>query len=776
MDISKIIKRDGREVPFDRQKILNAIIKAANDAGGNIMAESQRVTNRVVERLCELSENNETLGNKNIPDVEFIQDTVEHVLIKEGHAKTAKAYILYRDKRSREREHNTSLMKAIESFTQLDSRDLDSKRENANINTDSAMGTMLKYGTEIAKHYNFNYVVSRKFAKEHEDGGIHIHDADFLTLTETCIQIPLEKLFKGGFNTGHGTLREPQDIRSYAALACIAIQASQNDMHGGQAIPAFDHYMAPGVAKTYIKQIIEIIEDKYDEEDYADFDIKLGRTKKELTEYRNEHRLIMNEEGYKFIKSVLQEHFNFSIKEIERIRKRAYNKVEKATYQAMEAAIANLNSMHSRAGSQVPFSSLNFGTDISTEGRMVIKNFLLSAEEGLGQGETPIFPISIFKMKKGVNSEKGDPNYDLFKLACRVSARQMFPNFSNLDVEFNSKYYIEGNVDSEAAYMGCRTHLIKNIFDPTNQISTGRGNLSFTSINIVRLAILADGDIDVFFELLQEKLELVRDQLLERFEIQCKKHPKNYPFLMGQGLWLGSEKLGPEDDIREILKHGSLAIGFIGLAETLIALTGKHHGESEEAQELGLRIVGYMNDFCDRTSEEYQMNFGVIATPAESLSGRFVKIDKKKFGEIPGVTDKEFYTNSFHVPVYYPISAFKKIDIEAPYHSLTPGGHITYIEIDGDPTKNLRAFEKIVKYMHEKGIGYGAINHPIDSDPVCGYKGIIGDKCPRCGRRDGEPMTQEMWNRLKGYTNITESSKIYGYEDEEASRVSNTIK
>lgn len=544
---------------------------------------------------------------------------------------------------------------------------------------------------------------------------------------------------------------------------------------GGQAIPAFDHYMAPGVAKTYIKQLIEIIEDRYDEDDYYGFNDKIKELKTELTNYRENHRLIMNDDGRKFIKQLLQRVFNFDIKTIEKIMKRARNKTDRATYQSMEAVIANLNSMHSRAGSQVPFSSLNLGTDTSTEGRMVIRNFLLAEEAGLGLGETPIFPISIFKMKKGVTSEPGDPNYDLFKLACRVSAKNMFPNFSNLDVEFNSKYYIEGNIDTEAGYMGCRTHLIKNVYDPENQITTGRGNLSFTSINIVRLAILAHGDIDLFFEMLQEKLELVRDQLLERFEIQCRKHPKNFPFLMGQGIWLGSDKLGPDDDIRDILKHGSLGIGFIGLAETLIALTGKHHGESEEAQELGLRIVGYINDFCDKASEEYKMNFGCLATPAESLSGRFVNIDKKKFGIIPGVTDKEFYTNSFHVPVYYPISAFKKIDIEAPYHALTPGGHITYIEIEGDPRNNLRAFEKVVKYMHKKGIGYGAINHPIDTDPVCGYKGIIKDVCPRCGRRAGEAMTEEMWQKIKGYPSTRIGCGTCGDINEEAARVPNSL-
>ena len=432
---------------------------------------------------------------------------------------------------------------------------------------------------------------------------------------------------------------------------------------------------------------------------------------------------------------------------------------------------------NSRAGAQVPFSSINYGTDTSTEGRMVIECILKTTEQGLGNGETPIFPIQIWKLKDGVSHKPEDPNYDLFKLACKVSAKRLYPNFVNLDAPYNAELYVDGHPETEMATMGCRTRVGKNIYDPNNSIIPGRGNLSFTSINLPRLGIKANGNIDVFFKLLDEKLELVHRQLLERFELQCQKHPMNYPFLMGQGMWIGSEYLGPKDDIRGILKNGTLTVGFIGLAETLVALIGKHHGESEEAQELGLRIVQHMRDYTDAWSENEHMNYSLIGTPAEGLSGRFVRADKKLFGKIPGVTDRDYYTNSSHVPVYYPITAYKKIEIESPYHSIENGGHILYIEMDGDPSKNLKSFMKIVDYMHDNGAGYFSVNHPVDSDPVCQYTGIINDVCPRCGRRDGEPMTMEMWRRINGYANVG-NAKTLGYPgdpNEEADRMPNPM-
>ena len=591
-----------------------------------------------------------------------------------------------------------------------------------------------------------------------------------------CCQIPIDKLFKGGFNTGHGFLREPGGIRTAGALAAIAIQSNQNDQHGGQSIPMFDFYLAPYVALSHVKNIAHVSKIKFDltENQYKEL-------KRKLVDYQKKHKLIMSDNHIIKLKGIVAEflagnNVRFSDKKLESTFKCAYDDTYDETYQSMEAFIHNLNTMHSRAGAQVPFSSINYGTDTSVEGRMVMHALLDTTEKGLGNGETPIFPIQIFKLKSGVSYNKEDPNYDLFVKACKVSAKRLYPNFDNLDAPYNKAVYVKGKPETEVAYMGCRTRVATNVYDPNNQIVPGRGNLSFTSINLPRLAIEANGDVDVFFHSLDKTLELVHKQLLERFEIQCKKHPLNYPFLMGQGVWLGSEKLGPHDDIRAILKHGTLTVGFIGLAECLVALIGKHHGESEEAQELGLKIIGRMREYTDAWSQEEHMNYSVIGTPAEGLSGRFVRIDKQKYGTIPGVTDREYYTNSSHVPVYYPISATKKIEIEAPYHALENGGHIAYIEMDGDPSKNIKAFMKIVRYMHDKGVGYGAVNHPVDRDPVCGYVGIIGDVCPRCGRRDGEAMTMEMWAKIKGYANVGNADTL-GYPGdihEEDDRTPNT--
>ena len=538
---------------------------------------------------------------------------------------------------------------------------------------------------------------------------------------------------------------------------------------GGQSIPAFDYYLAPGVAKSFIKQLRKIIQIKHPSLDDADL---YGK----LKEYRANNRLIMNDKGYKFIHSLLED--KLTKEEINDLIELATKFTEEETHQAMEAFVHNMNTLHSRAGAQVPFSSINFGTDTTTEGRTVIKYVLIATEDGLGHGETPIFPISIFKIKAGVNYNEGDPNYDLFKLACRVSAKRLFPNFSNLDAPYNAQFYKEGVVGSEIAYMGCRTRVISNVHDPSNELVTGRGNLSFTSINLPRLGLLAGkNNIEMFFNLLENRMELVRKQILDRFEAQCRKKPINYPFLMGQGVWTGSDKLGPYDDIREVLKNGSMTIGFIGLAECLVALTGKHHGESQESQELGLKIIGRMREITDKWAAEEKLNWSVIGTPAEGLSGRFVRLDKKRFGIIPGVTDRDYYTNSSHVPVYYPISAYKKIQIEAPYHALENAGHICYIELDGDPTNNLEAFEKIVRCMHDSGVGYGAINHPVDRDPICGYVGIIGDTCPRCGRKEGEPMTMEMWDKVKKYVTSgnADNCGTCGNAYEEMDRLSNPL-
>lgn len=1067
-----VIKRDGSEEDFDVEKVSASIMGAAMDVGGEDIDLADRLANDVLD-ILEANEV-ETI------DSSELQKLVEKTLIEDGHASTAREYILKAADRSRMREMDTALIKQMEEITFSSEADSEVKRENANIDSSTAMGTMLKYGSEAAKSFNLLYLMSKDVADAHRNGDIHIHDLDFLSLTETCVvadtsitlkehnevrtvtaeyldkflgdtvdnvvqldaieimshgkfvkaincvkhtsdnkkvlkiscglgdlevtdehrvtvikdgaeqdikardlsigdtllrdngvttkiesinqieytgfvydietadnhfdangfvvhnccQIPLDKLFKHGFNTGHGFLREPGSIRAAGSLAAIAIQSNQNDQHGGQSIPLFDYYLAPYVALSYVKDMAYITKEKLDlsKEQHAEL-------KSRLVEYQKQHDRVMNDTGYSDIRKILKEFFKENYikvtnKRIDKIFEDSYDKVYDETFQSMEAFIHNLNTMHSRAGAQVPFSSINYGTDTSTEGRIIMETVLKTTWEGLGTGETPIFPIQIFKLKAGVSYNPEDPNYDLFKLACKVSAKRLYPNFVNLDAPYNAELYIPGHPETEMATMGCveghsvinyklnsvaynesfidawdrlsklhkisvqgeseycelnnvliydsssekyvtckkiirnhnvtkwfrievngntlvathdhplnteetgrafvedikvgmhiavvednkavyreissieettvddvysydvetesdrfdvngfashncRTRVGKNIYDPDKSVIPGRGNLSFTSINLPRLGIMANGNVDVFFKLLDEKLELVHKQLLERFELQCKKHPVNYPFLMGQGNWLGSDNLGPNDDLRAVLKHGTLTVGFIGLAETLVALIGKHHGESEEAQELGLKIVQHMRDYTDAWSENEHMNYSVIGTPAEGLSGRFVRMDKKLFGEIPGVTDRDYYTNSSHVPVYYPITAYKKIAIEAPYHSIENGGHILYIEMDGDPTTNLKAFEKIVRCMHDKNAGYFAINHPVDRDPLpaCGYVGIIDDICPRCGRREGEPMTMEMWNKLHGYMNAGNADTLgyHGDPAEEADRLPNPV-
>ncbi|MDO5560820.1 MAG: anaerobic ribonucleoside triphosphate reductase [Oscillospiraceae bacterium] len=747
--ITQIKKRDGRIVAFNVEKISNAIFKAAQSIGGQDYNESMQIASRACE-AADVHYNNE------IPSVEQIQDVVEKTLINEGHAQTAKAYILYRYERTRSREMQTNLMKVFKDLTFKSAKDSDIKRENANIDGDTAMGTMLKYGSVSAKEFYEMYVLNPKHSKAHAEGYIHIHDLDFLTLTTTCCQIDLIRLFKNGFSTGHGFLREPNDIASYSALACIAIQSNQNDQHGGQSVPNFDYAMADGVKKTYINRYVLNVARCL--ELFAQSENGAQTARDIMAKVKADTGLVPvldNTNDYQ--KYELVELLKYTDKESadkiqQFVLKASLKETDRATYQAMEALIHNLNTMNSRAGAQTPFSSINYGTDTSPEGRMVIKNILLANEAGLGNGETPIFPIHIFKIKDGINYNPGDINYDLFKLACRVSAKRLFPNFSFIDAPYNLRYYKKGDYNTEVAYMGCRTRVVGNNYDKTREIVTGRGNLSFTSINLPRLAIEADHNIGAFFDSLDEYMDLTIDQLNARFKIQAQKTVKNYPFLMGQGVWIDSDKLGENDTVGEVLKHGTLSVGFIGLAETLVALIGKHHGEDEEARKLGLEIVTKMRKRLDDESRSTGLNYTLLATPAEGLSGRFVKMDAEKYGKIPGVTDREYYTNSFHVPVYYKISAFEKIRIEAPYHELTNAGHISYVELDGDPVKNLSAFEKVVRCMKESGIGYGSINHPVDRDPVCGYTGIINDVCPKCGRSesDGGPGFERI-RRITGY-------------------------
>ena len=749
--ITTIRKRTGDIVKFNAQKIADAIKKANMESIDETFSSEQlnEITNGVIKAL----------KNVKMPCVEQIQDTVEKVLIAGNFASTAKAYILYRAEHTKLRQAKADLMDIYNELTFAKAKDADIKRENANIDADTAMGTMLKYGSEGSKYFITSNILPKDIAVAHMNGDIHIHDMDFYMLTETCCQIDLLKLFKDGFSTGHGYLREPNDIRSYAALACIAIQANQNEMHGGQAVPMFDYCMAPGVAKTYRKQYYKALAYYFNamlEMDLEDakllckaiekaipVKISMGKVDefgRELVKYLPKHQRENNYQEIDEHTTKLAHKFATNT---------AWNETDAATYQAMEAFIHNLNTMNSRAGAQVPFSSINYGTDISPEGRMAIKNLLLATDAGLGDGETPIFPVQIFKVKEGVNYEKNEPNYDLFRLAMKTSAKRLFPNFSFLDAPFNKKYYKPNDYNTEVAYMGCRTRVMGNVYDPTREVTCGRGNLSFTSINLPRLAIEAKGDIDKFYKSLDDMINLVIRQLLHRFKIQCAKIGKNYPFLMGQNIWLDSENVGEYDDISEVLRHGTLTVGFIGLAETLKALIGKHHGESAEAQKLGLEIIGHMRKRMDDEAQRSKLNFSLIATPAEGLSGRFVKMDRKIYGSIPGITDREYYTNSFHVPVYYPISAYKKIQLEAPYHNLTNGGHISYIEMDGDPTKNLAAFEAIIRCMHDNGIGYGSVNHPVDRDPICGYTGIINGVCPKCGRSEAAHKRHIVLKRMR---------------------------
>ncbi len=746
-EVLSVIKRNGKKVDFDGSKIALAIKKGFDSIKKE--DEPSKYTEKDVNLVYHAVINKIEKQYQDKIKIEEIQDLIENEL-KKKYPDVYESFSEYRLRRSQSRQMFSEdkkihkFLKSIEGLGLKTASEEDAKRENANIDGNTAMGTMLQYGSTISKEFAKAYMMKPKFAAAHDDGDIHIHDMDFLAMgTTTCCQINLDKLFKNGFDTGHGRIREPKDISTYAALAAIAVQSNQNDQHGGQSIPALDYYMAPGVLKTFKRQFKQEI---YDLADYSGF-----------LEFINMDRLIKEIDKLNSIEFDIHI-FDSFIKESDQMNrlfemgyKKALEKTERKTYQAMEGFIHNLNTMHSRAGAQVPFSSVNFGTDTSPEGRMVIKNFLLSTEKGLGNGETPIFPVSIFKVKEGINYNKEDKNYDLFKLACRVSAKRLFPNFSFIDAPHNLPYYKEGDYNTEIAYMGCRTRVISDVTDKNNQIVTGRGNLSFTSINLPRIGIKhgiclkerEKPDMKGFFEDLGNMMDLVKDQLLERFEIQCSKRVYNFPFLLGQGIWNDGEKLGPTDRIRKLLKHGSLSIGFIGLAETLKALIGEHHGESEEAEKLGLKIIKFMRERCDQYAEEYNLNFSCFATPAEGLAGRFVAMDKAIFGKIKGVTDREYYTNSFHVPVYYNISITDKIKKEAPFHALTNAGHISYIELDGDTASNVDAIEAVVRIMKESGIGYGAINHPVDRDPVCGYVGVINDVCPKCGRKEFEEIPLE---------------------------------
>ena len=751
----KIVKRDGKIVDFKPEKIASAIEKAALVTGEFKTDRAKALADKAVARACE------TIKTRT-PNVEQIQDIVEQVLMESSFKKTAKEYITYRQERSRVREAKSDLMNIYKTISHADaSEDSDIKRSNANVDGNSAMGKMLQFGAEGSKMFAKTLLLRPDIAAAHDNGDIHIHDLDFYaTGTLTCCQSDPFVLFEnGGFNTGHGHLRTPNSIGSYAALAAILLQANQNEQHGGQSIPNFDYAMAPGVNKSFRKALKRNLA-KYNK--FVDKELKLEVP--EDINYGDDAILAKK----KWPKAVVEA---------------SSEDVERETMQAMEGFVHNLNTMHSRAGAQVPFTSINFGTDETPAGRLVSRDLLEATSNGLGKGETPIFPISIFKVKEGVNYNPGDPNYDLFKRAMEVSAKRLFPNFCFIDAPYNLKYYKKGDYRTEIATMGCRTRVFASVFPESDGIVTGRGNLSFTTVNLVRIGIKhgiclgerEEADWEAFYKELDEKMDLVKDELLDRFEFQANQHVRNFPFLMGQGNWFGSEKLGPNDTLRDVIKHGTLSIGFIGLAETLVAMVGKHHGEDEDARELGLDIITHMREKCDAYCKKYKLNFSLLATPAEGIAGRFTKIDRKEYGVIKGVTDREFYTNSFHVPVYYPISAFEKIEIEAPYHNLCNAGHITYIELDGDPSQNIDAFEAVIHKMHDCGIGYGSVNHPVDRDPVCGFTGIIsGDTCPSCGRKEGD-MPFERLRRITGYLVGTLDRWNDAKKAEEAARVKHNV-
>lgn len=758
LDDIVVVKRSGQRVSFNDAKIALAVKKGFDSVYEEYDEKNvYKVKEKVLDQIRKEYKDRKTIG------VEDVSDVIEEVLKKLKYNEVYESFKNYRERRDASREafvvkQQHKFVKAIESLGLKSAGEENAKRENANVDGDGPMGTMLHFGSTVSREFAKAYLMDAKYSRAHDEGAIHIHDLDFWAMgTTTCMQIDLNKLFKNGFSTGHGYLRTPNSIGSYSALAAIAIQANQNEQHGGQSIPAFDYYMAPGVLKTFKKEFKQAI---YNYLEFEGF--------KELINFNKVTDIIDKLDSIEIDLGLFDEFTSKStrLREIfESAYENAMKRTDRATYQAMEAFIHNLNTMHSRAGAQVPFSSINFGTDTSPEGRMVIKNYLLATESGLGHGETPIFPISIFKVKEGINYFKEDKNYDLFRLACRVSAKRLFPNFSFIDAPYNKKYYVEGDYNTEVGYMGCRTRVLANVCGPS--VTPGRGNLSFTSINLPRLGIkhgIALGerdkaDMKAFYKELDETMDLVKGQLLQRFECQCSKSRANFKFLLGSGVWLNSEKMDSTTKLRTVLKHGTLSIGFIGLAETLKALIGEHHGESEKAQKLGLEIIGHMRKKCDEYSEEYNLNFTCLATPAEGLSGRFVAIDRSIYGKIKGITDRDYYTNSFHVPVYYKTSVQHKLEVEGKYHSLTNAGHISYIELDGDTVNNVDAFETVVRIMHDTGVGYGAINHPVDRDPVCGYVGVIKDVCPGCGRHENEGIEMEKISCLDCYGSCSSYTK-----------------
>ena len=729
--IQTVVKRDGRVVGYNEEKIKAAIRKAmlATDAGDD-EALIQRIADHIGAR------------GKSQMSVEGIQDMVEIELMKSPRKEVAKSYINYRHKRSIARKAKTRDM-----FLEIiNTKNNDITRENANMNADSPAGMMMKFASETTKPFVDDYLLSEEAREAVRNNYLHIHDKDYYpTKSLTCVQHPLDKILNNGFWAGHGESRPAKRIETASVIACISMETAQNEMHGGQAIPAFDFYLAPFVRRTFVEEV-KILED-INGEDYSD-----------MYEQKFDDYIIRPLDGLKGRDRVLQH---------------AINRTANRVHQAMEAFIHNMNTIHSRGGNQVVFSSINYGTDISAEGRCIIRELLHSTWEGVGNGSTAIFPIQIWKKKKGVSYLPEDPNYDLYKLACKVTARRFFPNFVNLDATYNfhEKWDINDpdRFHYEVATMGCRTRVFENRFGPKTSI--GRGNISFSTINIVRLAIecmkIEDRQerIDTFFKKLDCVLDITARQLDDRFQFQRTALAKQFPLLMSQ-LWNGCENLKPTDTIDSVINQGTLGIGFIGLAECLIALTGKHHGECKESQELGVRIISHMRDRINEFCELYKHNYSVLATPAEGLSGKFTRRDRKDFGEIPGVTDKIYYTNSNHVPVYYKCSPKHKAEVEAPYHEITRGGHIFYVEIDGDATHNPQAIMDIVDLMDKYNIGYGSVNHNRNRCMDCGYEDATEDlhECPECHSTNIDKL-QRITGYLVGTTDRWNSGKLAELHD-----------
>ena len=729
--IQTVKKRDGRIVGYNEEKIKAAIRKAMLQTE---KGEDESLIERIVDRI--------TFQGKEQMEVEAIQDMVEFELMKSPRKEVAKKYISYRDKRSIARRAKTR-----EVFLEIiEAKNNDVTRENANMNADSPAGMMMKFASETTKPFVDDYLLSPEVRDAVKSNYIHIHDKDYYpTKSLTCVQHPLDNILKYGFSAGHGESRPAKRIETASVIACISLETAQNEMHGGQAIPAFDFYMAPFVRSSFIEEMQYI--EQITGQDYHDL------YNAPIADY-----IYKELDGLTGTMRALQH---------------AINRTVGRVHQAMEAFIHNMNTIHSRGGNQVVFSSINYGTDTSAEGRCVIRELLESTFKGVGNGATAIFPIQIWKKKRGVSYLPSDRNYDLYCLACKVSARRFFPNFVNLDATFN--YHEKWDINDperykyEIATMGCRTRVFENRFG--DKTSIGRGNLSFTTINLVKPAIECMGiedpqqRVDAYMAKLDDLLQITAKQLHERYQFQKTAMVKQFQLVMSK-LWNGADKLGPNDTIESVINQGTLGIGFLGLAECLIALTGKHHGESEESQQLGLKIITYMRDAANRFSEEYQHNYSILATPAEGLSGRFTKGDKKRFGIIPGVTDKDYYTNSNHVPVYYHCSPRHKAEIEAPYHELTRGGHIFYVEIDGDATHNPQAIMDIVDLMDKYNIGYGSINHNRNRCMDCGYEDATEGltECPKCGSHNIDTL-QRITGYLVGTTERWNSAKLAELHD-----------